>query len=79
MVSSFGVRSIWLRNDLETMTKRLKALKALEARAAQEGILLTGEQMAALEKAKAKRRRMAWSRATIPAIWAIKTPMTWAQ
>ena len=59
MVSSSGVRSIWLRDDLETMTKRLKALKALEARAAQEGILLTGEQMAALEKAKAKRRRMA--------------------
>ena len=76
MVSSSGVRSIWLRNDLETMKKRLEAL---EAHAAQEGILLTGEQMAALEKAKAKRRRMAISRATIPAIWAVKTPMTLAQ
>ena len=49
IVSASGVRSIWLRNNLESFKKRLKAL---EKKSAEEGILLTEEQLRCLEKAK---------------------------
>jgi transposase len=48
-VSPSGVRSVWQRHDLETFKKRLKSL---EARAAQNDLILTEDQLRALEKAK---------------------------
>jgi transposase InsO family protein len=50
LVSPGGVRSIWLRNDLNNIKKRLNAL---EAKMAQDGIVLTEVQLQALERRKA--------------------------
>lgn len=52
-VSPGGVRSVWMRHDLETFKKRLIAL---ETKVAAEGIILTEAQLAALEKKKENER-----------------------
>jgi transposase InsO family protein len=51
-ISAGGVRSVWQRHDLEVFDKRLKRL---EARIAEEGLILTEAQLIAMERKQERR------------------------
>ncbi len=69
-ISGSGVRSVWLRHNLENFKKRLKAL---EEKVARDGIELTDSQIAALERKASDDEACAKSKRLIRDIWVRRT------
>jgi hypothetical protein len=74
-ISAGGVRSVWMRHDLEVFGKRLKAL---EAKVAQDGIILTEAQLIAMERKQEKREALGEIETEHPGIWEPRIPTTLA-
>lgn len=72
-ISAGGVRNVWQRHDLEIFEKRLKAL---EAKVAQDGIILTQAQLIAMEHKKEKQEALGGIEAEHPGYLELRIPIT---